>query len=117
MASLSPEKQEGLTMGDDMTCLTCRGSGEYRSGLHPLPCPSCDGSGKQVLIVAQQDHHIRLTANEHARLIQEFIPTECVFGPGWCALLWRKGEQTPLAVQRLAQMRGVGTQGRDGDGI
>ncbi len=104
-------------MTETMTCLTCRGTGEYKSGLHPLSCPSCYGSGEQDLTVAEEDHRIRLAEGEHVQLLRELIPTECVFGPGWCALLWRKGERTPLAVQRLAQMRGVRSHGRDGEGI
>lgn len=100
-----------------MVCLTCKGRGEYKSGLHPLVCPSCYGTGEEDEIVAQETHHIRLTAEEHVRLIHEGIPTETAFGPGGVALIWREGEKPPLAVKRLAQMRGVGSQGRDGEGI
>lgn len=41
-----------------MGCKTCNGTGEYRSGLHRIPCPGCDGTGESMYAVQFFDRHI-----------------------------------------------------------
>jgi hypothetical protein len=69
---------------------------------------------------ASKTHHIRITEAELARLIEDVAPVahiDAVFGAGGVALVWRKGEPLPRAVERLAELRGAGIEGRDGEGI
>lgn len=70
---------------------------------------------------ATKTHLFRLTEEENVELIRRTatkgIVLDLAFGPGWAALEWNEGEPMPDAVRELAAMRGVFTNGTDGDGI
>jgi hypothetical protein len=68
-------------------------------------------------MIATRTHEIEVTEAELVRLIGEMIPLDLVFGPNHAALVWREGEPISRAVQRLAELRGVGTEGCDGESI
>ena len=60
-------------------------------------------------MVASQDHLILIAEAELIKLIASAFdsPIDLAFGPGWVALVWRKGDPLPAAVQQLAKIRGV----------
>ena len=68
-------------------------------------------------MIATKRYEILVTEQETVRLLKEGINLDMTFGIGWCKLIWKKDEEMPRAIQRLMELRGVDTEGREGEGI
>jgi len=68
-------------------------------------------------MIATKDELFDLSEGELAKLMRSGVVVNAAFGPGWVALRWDKGEELPDCVRELARLRGVGTEGIEGEGI
>lgn len=60
---------------------------------------------------------IDFTTEEFTQLLHEGYALDIAFGPSGAWFEWTEGNPVPDFLQRLSEMRGVGTEGVNGEGI
>lgn len=60
---------------------------------------------------------IYLTTEEFSRLIKEEFVLDIAFSPSGAWLEWKVGTPVPNFLRRLGELRGVDTEGVNGEGI